>query len=137
MEQVIDRLPGSLELAFLGDTIYDYYIRRSLLVTGGSMKQLQQAASRRVCARAQSRALAVIEEQLTPEERDVVRRGRNARQHPPRNADPAQYHRATGLEALLGYLEIHGQTERINSLMREILAQMDAIVSTEGDNTHA
>lgn len=130
MTEKIDRLPGSLELAFLGDTIYDFYVRRSLLVTGGPMKQLQSEASRRVCARAQSKALAYIEEGLSQEEADVVRRARNAKQHPPRNADPAQYQRATGLEALLGWLYVQGKTDRIDSLMREIFVHMDEIILT-------
>ncbi len=134
----IERLPGSLELAFLGDTIYDFYVRHSLLETGGPMKQMQLSASRRVCARAQSRALGYIEEGLSQEEQDVVRRARNAKQRPPKNADPAQYQRATGLEALLGWLYINGRKERIDSLMREIFAHMDEIISTdEGDKTHA
>lgn len=133
----IERLPGSLELAFLGDTIYDFYVRRSLLVTGGPMKQLQNAASRRVCAHAQARALGVIEAQLTEQEQDVVRRARNARQRPPRHADPAEYQRSTGIEALLGWLYIQGQQERIDSLMREIFAHMEEIISTEGDKKNA
>lgn len=136
MTEKIERLPGSLELAFLGDTIYDFYIRRHLLVTGGSMKQLQLYASRRVCAHAQSLALEGIEHMLRKEELDVVRRARNAKQHAPRNADPAEYHRATGLEALLGWLYIQGREDRIDQLMCEILAHMEEILC-EGDTEHA
>ena len=133
----IDRLPGSLEMAFLGDTIYDFYIRRRLLVTGGSMKMLQMQASKRVCAHAQARALDRIEHMLTENELAVVRRARNAKQRPPKNADPTLYQRATGLEALLGWLYIHEQEDRIDQLMREILAHMDEIISTEGDKENA
>lgn len=138
VEDRIERLAGSLEMAFLGDTIYDFYIRRRLLIAGGPMKQLQQSASKRVCAKAQSRALGCIEEMLTEEEKAVVRRARNAKQRPPKNADPAQYQRATGLEALLGWLYINGHEDRIDSLMCEILAHMDTIISTdEGDKDNA
>jgi len=138
VEDKIERLAGSLEMAFLGDTIYDFYIRRRLLVAGGPMKQLQLNASKRVCAKAQSRALGFVEEMLTDEERDVVRRARNAKQRPPKNADPAQYQRATGLEALLGWLYIQEKTDRIDQLMCEILAHMDEIISTnEGDKDNA
>ena len=133
----IERLPGSLELAFLGDTIYDFYIRRRLLVTGGPMKQLQLAASKRVCAKAQARALDRIEPMLSEEELAVVKRARNAKQRPPKNADPALYQRATGLEALLGWLYIHEKEDRIDLLMCGILAQMDEIISTEGDKDNA
>ncbi|MDO4739271.1 MAG: ribonuclease III domain-containing protein [Eubacteriales bacterium] len=138
VEDKIDRLAGSLEMAFLGDTIYDFYIRRRLLVAGGPMKQLQQAASKRVCAKAQSRALGLVEEMLSEEERDVVRRARNTKQRPPKNADPAQYQRATGLEALLGWLYIQEKHDRIDQLMCEILAHMNEIISTdEGEKHHA
>ena len=133
----IDRLPGSLELAFLGDTIYDFYIRRRLLMTGGPMKMLQTEASKRVCAHAQAKALDRIEHMLTEDELAVVKRARNAKQRPPKNADPALYQRATGLEALLGWLYIHEHEDRIDQLMREILARMDEIISTEGDKNNA
>ena len=121
----IERLPGSLELAFLGDTIFDLYVRRMLLEHGGPMKRMQQEASHRVCAHAQSESLARIEPLLTDEETAVVRRARNTKQHPPRNADPAEYQRATGLEALLGWLYIRGNTARIDALLGEIFIRTD------------
>lgn len=118
----ITRSPGSLELAFLGDTIYDFFVRRRLLVAGGPMKTLQKAASGTVCAHAQSEALARLEPLLGEEEKAVVRRARNAKQHPPRNADPAEYQRATGLEALLGWLCVRGDDARIEELMEVALS---------------
>ncbi len=127
----IKRQPGSLELAFLGDTIYDYFIRRHLLVEGGSMKALQNAASRRVCAHAQSEVLACIEEKLTQEEKDVVRRARNTKQHPPKNADPAEYQKATGLEALLGWLSIRKDAARIEEIMLLAVQKTDEINKKE------
>lgn len=127
----ITRLPGSLELAFLGDTIYDFFIRRHLLVKGGNMKALQTASSRRVCAHAQSGVLAAIEDTLSEAEKDVVRRARNCKQHPPRNADPAEYRRATGLEALLGWLYIHDMTARIEEIMRAAVEITDGINEKE------
>ena len=127
----IKRLPGSLELAFLGDTVYDFFIRRHLLVEGGPMKKLQDEASRRVCAHAQSEVLSRIEGDLTEEESHVVRRGRNAKQHPPRNADPAEYQRATGLEALLGWLCIRGESARIEEIMRAAVEKTDEMNKKE------
>ena len=53
----------------------------------------------------------------------MVRRARNAHQNPPRNANPGQYHRATALEALIGYLYLTGQTERMDELMRKALPE--------------
>ncbi len=111
-------LPGSLELAYLGDTIYDLYVRTHLITQGGKVNQLHRQAVRLVCAHAQCEALARVTPLLTETEADVVRRARNAHQSPPRNADPREYHHATALEALVGYLYATGQEAR----MEEILA---------------
>lgn len=115
------QMPGSLELAYLGDTVYDLYVRGRVLRAGGHMKQLHRQATQLVCAAAQSEALGRIEGLLTEGEQDVVRRARNAKQNPPRNADPKAYHRATALEALIGQLYLTGQTARLDELMRAIL----------------
>jgi anionic cell wall polymer biosynthesis LytR-Cps2A-Psr (LCP) family protein len=64
-----------------------------------------------------------IEIELTEAEAGVVRRARNAHQNPPRNANPAEYHKATGLEALMGYLYLTGQSRRLDQLMRLALPQ--------------
>lgn len=111
------QLPGSLELAYLGDTIYDLYVRRTLVETGGKTNALHAQATKKVNAAAQSQALAYIETRLTQNESDVVRRARNAKQTPPRNADAQAYHRATAMEALIGYLALTGQYERLNEIM--------------------
>ena len=111
------QLPGSLELAYLGDTLWDLFVREELVRTGGRMKELHRAAVARVRASAQSRALARIEDCLTEDEAAVVRRARNAHRTPPKNADPADYCRATALEALFGYLYLTGQLERMKTLM--------------------
>lgn len=110
-------LPGSLELAYLGDTIYDLYVRTHLIRMGGKVHALHRQAIRLVCAGAQAQALTRLEDRLTQAEAAVVRRARNAHQTPPRNADPAEYHRATALEALLGYLYIRGEEDRLNELL--------------------
>lgn len=116
-------LPGSLELAYLGDTIYDLYVRRRLVRRGGRVQQMHREAVSLVCNHAQSEALSRIEEKLTETEAAVVRRARNAHQNPPRNANPADYHRATALEALIGYLYLTGQQPRIDELMLLALPQ--------------
>ena len=112
------QLPGSLELAYLGDTIYDLYVRRRLVIAGGRMKDLHRAAVAQVRASAQSEALARIEDMLTEEEHSVVRRARNAKQNPPKNADPGDYHRSTAFEALLGYLYLLGREERLDEILK-------------------
>ena len=112
-------LPGSLELAYLGDALYDLYVREHLIARGGKVRALHREAISLVCAHAQSEALARVADVLTDEEADVVRRARNAKQSPPKNADPGEYHRATALEALVGWLYVTGQKERMNELLQE------------------
>ena len=124
-------LPGSLELACLGDTIYDLYVRRHLVHRGGRVQKMHREAASLVCAHAQSEALRHIEEVLSEEEAAVARRARNAHQNPPRHADPAEYHRATSLEALIGYLYLTGRQARIDELMRRMLPEEYAEESHE------
>ena len=110
-------LPGSLELAYLGDALYDLYVREHLIARGGRVRSLHREAVSRVCAHAQSQALERVADALTEAEADVVRRARNAHQSPPRNADPGEYHRATALEALIGYLYVTGQKARMQQIL--------------------
>ncbi len=114
-------LPSSLELAYLGDAIYEFYVRERLVRGGDRIQALHRAAIGTVCAHAQSAALLRIEPVLTDAERGVVRRARNARQTPPHNADPAEYHRATALEALIGYLYLTDQKARMEALIEVAL----------------
>lgn len=114
-------LPGSLELAFMGDTIFDLYVRRCIVRRGGKVQNMHRQAVSLVCNRAQSEALTRIEGLLTETEQGVVRRARNAHQNPPRNANPADYHRATSIEALMGYLYLTGQQARLDELMQMAL----------------
>jgi len=117
------QLPGSLELAYLGDALYDLRVRETLTRKGGRVKNMHREAVKHVCARAQSEALKRIEGELTEAEAGVVRRARNAHQNPPRNANPADYHRATSIEALMGYLYLTGQQERLDELMHKALPE--------------
>ncbi len=110
-------LPGSLELAWLGDALYDLYVRERLVAAGGKVRALHREAVSLVCAHAQAEALSRISDALTAQEADVVRRARNAHQTPPKNADPGEYHHATALEALIGWLYVTGQRDRMNELL--------------------
>ena len=114
-------LPASLELAYLGDALYDLYVREHLIARGGRVRVLHREAIHLVCAHAQSEALKRVEDMLTEAEADVVRRARNAKQSPPRNADPGEYHRATALEALVGYLYVTGARDRMNEILAAAL----------------
>jgi ribonuclease-3 family protein len=115
-------VPGSLELAYLGDAIYDLRVRERLVRGGGRIGALHKGAVGKVCARAQAEALDRVEPLLTQQERAVVRRARNARQTTPHNVSPAIYHRATALEALVGYLYLTGQCQRMDALIEVALS---------------
>ena len=116
-------LPGSLELAYLGDSLYDLYVREHLIARGGKVRAMHREAISLVCAHAQSEALDRIEDRLTDAERDVARRARNVHQSPPKNADPGEYHRATALEALVGWLYVTGQRDRMNEVLHMALPE--------------
>ena len=97
------RLKTPLALAYVGDTVWDLLVRRSLLRSGEKAGALHRRAVQLVNA---------------AEERDVLRRGENAhaKHAVPKNQSPEDYSRATGLEALMGYLYLSGQMERIGEL---------------------
>ena len=127
-------LPGSPELAYLGDTLYDLYVRSHLIERGGRVADMHRRAIHLVCAHAQSEALFRIDEAVTEEEAAGVRRARNARQAPPKNADAGEYHRATALEALIGYLYATGRTERMNALLTAALPPEAIPAREDGEN---
>ena len=114
-------LPGSLELAYLGDTLYDLYVRTRLVGAGGRVGAMHRRAVSLVCAHAQSEAFLRVEDALSDEEAAVARRARNVHQSPPRHADAAEYHRATALEALIGYRYVTGQRGRMEELLARAL----------------
>ncbi len=112
------RLKNPLSLAFMGDTIWDLLTRQQLLSSQLKAGALHKLAIQRVNAGAQAVCAARMEGHLTEEEADIFRRGQNAhaRHATPKNQDPYAYSRATGLEALFGYLYLTGQTERMLEL---------------------
>lgn len=111
-------LKNPLTLAFIGDTVWDLLVRQRLLATAARVNALHQRATAMVNAGAQAKALTVLEPLLTEAEADVARRGVNAHSKhlAPRNQDPVDYRRATGLEALIGWLYLSGQHARIEEL---------------------
>jgi ribonuclease-3 family protein len=109
-----------LQLAYIGDTVWDLMVRTCLLQTGKNLHGMHCAAVARVNAKAQALALGRLNDKLTVEEADMVRRGRNAhsRHGAPKNQDPAAYSQATGLETLIGYLYLSGRYERLQELFK-------------------
>ena len=107
-----------LTLAFLGDAVFELLVRERFVSQGNApVRTLHQKAVSVVCAAAQSEAVALLEGLLTDEETEIYKRGRNANgHHVPKNADPVEYRRATGLEALFGYLYLKGDKDRLLAL---------------------
>ena len=118
-----------LQMAYVGDTVHDLYVRSMLLSRGMAVGKMHRQAVRMVSAGAQARMLACIEPELTQEEADIARRGRNsqAKHAAPRHADPADYAHATALEALWGYLYLSGQTARLDELMKLALTRTEDV----------
>lgn len=109
---------SSIGLAHVGDAVYELLVRTWLCAHGKATgKDLHRAAIALVCAPEQSRRAQRILPLLTAEEETVFKRGRNAAVHAiPKNATTAQYHQATALECLLGWLYLRGDTDRVSAL---------------------
>ena len=116
---------NSLVLAYLGDTIYEDYIRIYLIKSGiSNVNDLQKESIKYSSAKAQCEMLKKLmsDNVFTDEELDIIRRARNHKSvSHPRNCDIVTYRYATGLEALIGYLKLEGKEERINEIMENIL----------------
>lgn len=114
-----------LGLAHIGDGVYELMTRAALCEEGHTaVAELHQLVTRRVNAPAQAAAVEKLLPALTEEEAAIYRRGRNAHVNSvPRAANIGQYHAATGLEALFGWLYLQGKCERLNELFRLIQSQ--------------
>lgn len=113
-----------LALAYIGDGIYELIIR-TVIVTKGNrqVKKLHREASYLTKAQAQSAMMKILRPLLTEEEADLYRRGRNAKSFTvSKHASVNDYRRATGFEALMGYLYLTGDTDRLLYLVKEAVS---------------
>lgn len=112
-----------LLLAYIGDTVYDLYVRAYLVKNRmGRVNQLHTLASGIVNAGAQAMAARLLQQKLTAQEAQIFRLGKNAKSTPPKNACYQDYALATGLEAVIGYLYLKGDTKRTDALFADIIA---------------
>lgn len=119
-----------LLLAYIGDTVFDLYVRAYLVKNKmGRVTDLHKLASSVVSARAQAQAARVLEPLLDERELEVFRLGKNAKSTPPKNASREDYTLATGLEAVMGYLYLIGNKQRTDQLFEMIIHYF-----FEGDN---
>lgn len=110
-------------LAYIGDAIYEVYIRETFISKGiTKVDKLHKEAIKFTSAKGQAEAFEKIKETLSEEEIGVFKRGRNANSdRKPKNTDLSIYKQATGFEALLGYLYLSKNTDRLNELMNIII----------------
>lgn len=118
---------NSLVLAYLGDTIYEDYIREYLIKKRiNNVNELQKEAIKYVSAKAQCQYLKKLINQdfFTDEELTIIKRARNHKNNShPKNCDILTYKYATGFEALIGYLKLENNINRINEIIKEILKE--------------
>jgi len=118
------KMETPLRLAYMGDAIYEALIREYLIrKNANTVNKLHREAVKYVKASCQANVLMEILEKLEDDEREVVRRGRNAKSATiPKNAVLIDYKNATGFEALIGYLYLQGKQDRIYDLVKEAVA---------------
>lgn len=122
-----------LTLAFLGDSVYEILVRGAIVREANTpVRKLHSAKIRLVCAAFQAQAADLLETAMTEAELTVYRRGRNAGGTPSKNADPYDYRKATGFEAVFGYLELMGQKERIDELFELVWNHRDTLLTASG-----
>lgn len=109
-----------LVLAYIGDAVYEVYIRTMLVINNKTnVNMLHKMSIKYVNAKSQSDIVHRIMDKLTQDEQDVVRRGRNAKSATaPKHADITDYRYATGYEALIGYLYLTNDIERLMFILR-------------------
>lgn len=107
-----------LPLAYIGDSVYDLFIRTKVIEKGNRhVTDLHKESVKFVKAHSQAESVHAIEDRLTEDEIRVLKWGRNAKSNPPRNADVTDYRYATGFETLLGYLYLEGNMDRLKEVM--------------------
>ena len=127
MREVDYKNYNSIALAFMGDAVYERFIRERILRSGKTgADKMHRAAVRYVKAAAQELSLREMLDDLTEDEQVVVHRARNHKiTSKPKNADPLTYKMATAFEALLGYLYLSGESERLAELMDRAAQTVD------------
>ncbi len=108
-----------LPLAFIGDSVHTLFVREWCLSNPNcKMENYHTLASKFCKASAQAKVLSLLQENLTDEEREIVRRGRNAKaKHHAKNASTADYSQATAFEILIGFLYLSGREERLDEIL--------------------
>jgi ribonuclease-3 family protein len=114
-----------LVLAYVGDAVFELFIRCRLAKDGAKVNRLHRGAINLVSAKAMAEYYKRLEPYLTADENDVLHRGRNVKSRHIKSAGVSQYHMSTGFEALVGYLFLSGQEGRLEQLLTFLLGEED------------
>lgn len=107
-------------LAYIGDAYFSLYVRTRLLVfEANKVRVIHSFGAQMVSAAAQAAAVKTLEKELSEEEWDVVRRGRNSKSSSPRSASVSEYRYSTGFEALIGYLYLSEKYDRLTEIVEK------------------
>lgn len=114
-----------LQLAYIGDAVHSLIVRSHLLSRNIPVKKMHQLSVRAVCAVSQNKAMEALFPLLTEDELSIAKRGRNAHAHHggPKGASASEYAGATGLEALIGFLYLTGNTVRLAQITPYLLPE--------------
>lgn len=120
---------SALTLAYIGDAVYEMVIRTYIVEKGNApVERLHKRSSRLVKAETQAKLIMAVEDELTEEEHAAYKRGRNAKSYTmAKNATMSDYRKATGCEALVGYLYLTGRYERLTELIHTGLKKLGMI----------
>lgn len=111
-----------LMLAYIGDAVFELEVRTHVIMSGRrKIRDIHQDTVAVVKAESQARAIRNLFNDLSEAEQEIVKKGRNAKSTPPRNADLGDYKMSTGFEALLGYLYLKGDEKRLQYLINQAL----------------
>ena len=117
-KEINPREYSPLPLAYIGDSVYDLFIRTKVMEKGNRhVTDLHKESVKFVKAHSQAESVHAIEDKLTEDEVRVLKWGRNAKSTPPKNADVTDYRYATGFETLLGYLYLEGNEDRLKEVL--------------------
>lgn len=117
---------NALTLAYIGDAIYELYIRLHVISKGGKPNTLHKRTIGYVSAKAQANVIHMLTPSLSELELEIVKRGRNAKSNTvPKNTDMINYRYSTGFEALIGYLYLTNQTDRLEQVINEAIKYIE------------
>lgn len=110
-----------LQLAYIGDAVYELMVRTKILSRGRSVNKMHKTSTGYVKAESQARIVKELDDFFTDKEKQVIRRGRNAKSNTsPKNADIMDYRLATGFEALIGHLYLNEEYDRLGEVFDRV-----------------